>query len=148
MTRKAVYAGSFDPPTNGHMFMIREGARLFDELVVAVGDNPDKRSTFSVDNGNYSANLRGPLRFEGVALGGVELSPVNLDGSIDVNGRLDLRDVSRSLLLDAIRECLLVHAHPLRSWACHLSEPASVPLLCGPKRLDFEEGGTETFVCR
>lgn len=52
----------------------------------------DGRSTFSVDNGNYSANLRGPLRFEGVALGGVELSPVNLDGSIDVNGRLDLRE--------------------------------------------------------
>ncbi|MEZ6189193.1 MAG: pantetheine-phosphate adenylyltransferase [Planctomycetota bacterium] len=49
MTRKAVYAGSFDPPTNGHMFMIREGARLFDELVVAVGVNPDKRSTFSVE---------------------------------------------------------------------------------------------------
>jgi len=49
MTRKAVYAGSFGPPTNGHMFMIREGARLFDELVVAVGDNPDKRSTFSVE---------------------------------------------------------------------------------------------------
>ncbi len=47
--RRAVYAGSFDPPTLGHMFMIREGARLFDELVVAVGVNPDKRSTFSVE---------------------------------------------------------------------------------------------------
>ena len=49
MTRKAVYAGSFDPPTNGHMFMIREGARLFDELVVAVGVNPDKKSTFTAE---------------------------------------------------------------------------------------------------
>lgn len=47
--RRAVYAGSFDPPTNGHMFMIREGARLFDELVVAIGVNPDKRSTFTVE---------------------------------------------------------------------------------------------------
>ena len=34
---KAVYAGSFDPPTNGHMHMIQEGAKLFDELVVADG---------------------------------------------------------------------------------------------------------------
>lgn len=47
--RRAVYAGSFDPPTNGHAFMIAEGARLFDELVVAVGVNPDKRSTFTVE---------------------------------------------------------------------------------------------------
>ena len=49
MRRTAVYAGSFDPPTNGHMFMIREGARLFDELVVAVGVNPDKKTTFSLE---------------------------------------------------------------------------------------------------
>lgn len=46
---KAVYAGSFDPPTNGHMYMIREGARLFDELVVAVGVNPDKKTTFDLE---------------------------------------------------------------------------------------------------
>ena len=47
--RKAVYAGSFDPITNGHLWMIKQGAKLFDELVVAVGVNPAKRSTFSVD---------------------------------------------------------------------------------------------------
>lgn len=45
--RKAVYAGSFDPVTNGHLYMIKEGARLFDEFVVAVGTNPEKRYTFS-----------------------------------------------------------------------------------------------------
>lgn len=47
--RRAVYAGSFDPPTTGHMYMIREGAKLFDELIVAVGDNPEKRYTFTLD---------------------------------------------------------------------------------------------------
>lgn len=47
--RRAVYAGSFDPVTNGHMHMIREGARMFDELVVAIGSNPDKRYTFGLD---------------------------------------------------------------------------------------------------
>ena len=46
---KAVYAGSFDPPTNGHMHMIREGARLFDDLVVSVGVNPDKKTTFDLE---------------------------------------------------------------------------------------------------
>ena len=46
---RAVYAGSFDPPTNGHMYMIQEGAQLFDELVVSIGVNPDKQSTFDLE---------------------------------------------------------------------------------------------------
>jgi pantetheine-phosphate adenylyltransferase len=46
--KRAVYAGSFDPLTNGHMWMIREGAKLFDELVVAIGINPDKQYSFSL----------------------------------------------------------------------------------------------------
>ena len=43
MKRIAVYAGSFDPPTLGHQWMMREGAALFDELVVVLAVNPDKR---------------------------------------------------------------------------------------------------------
>ena len=45
----AVYAGTFDPVTNGHLWMIRTGARLFGHLVVAIGINPDKVPTFSLD---------------------------------------------------------------------------------------------------
>lgn len=48
-TRTAIYAGSFDPLTMGHLDVIRRGARLFDELVVAVGVNPAKRYWFSAD---------------------------------------------------------------------------------------------------
>jgi pantetheine-phosphate adenylyltransferase len=47
--KKAVYAGSFDPITNGHLWMIEQGATLFDELIVAIGTNPDKRCTFSLE---------------------------------------------------------------------------------------------------
>lgn len=47
MKRTAVYAGSFDPLTNGHLWMIRQAASLFDQLIVAVGTNPDKKYTFS-----------------------------------------------------------------------------------------------------
>ncbi len=43
----AVYAGSFDPPTNGHLWMISQGLGLFDRLVVAIGENPSKNYTFS-----------------------------------------------------------------------------------------------------
>lgn len=44
MKRIGIYAGSFDPPTNGHLWMIEQGASLFDELVVVLGVNPDKKS--------------------------------------------------------------------------------------------------------
>ena len=46
--RTAVYAGSFDPLTNGHLWMIEKGLELFDRLYVAIGNNPAKSYTFSV----------------------------------------------------------------------------------------------------
>ncbi|MDA0766139.1 MAG: pantetheine-phosphate adenylyltransferase [Verrucomicrobia bacterium] len=47
--RTAVYAGSFDPPTNGHLWMIQEGLQLFDRLIVAIGSNPQKSYTFMIE---------------------------------------------------------------------------------------------------
>jgi len=47
--KRAVYAGSFDPPTNGHVWMIEQGKWIFDELVVAVGVNPDKKYMFTIE---------------------------------------------------------------------------------------------------
>lgn len=46
---KGVYAGSFDPLTEGHLYMIEEGSKLFDELIVAIGINPGKSYTFSLE---------------------------------------------------------------------------------------------------
>ncbi len=42
--RLAIFPGTFDPMTYGHLDVIRRGAKLFDELVVAVGENPEKAS--------------------------------------------------------------------------------------------------------
>lgn len=47
--RTAVYAGSFDPPTNGHLWMIERGLEMFDRLIVAIGNNPSKHYSFSVE---------------------------------------------------------------------------------------------------
>lgn len=49
MQRIGIYAGSFDPPTNGHLWMIQRGAEMFDELVVVLAVNPDKRGLFSLE---------------------------------------------------------------------------------------------------
>ncbi len=46
---KAVYPGSFDPFTNGHLDITQRGASIFDELIVAVLINAEKNSMFSVD---------------------------------------------------------------------------------------------------
>lgn len=48
--RKAVFAGSFDPCTLGHVDLIERGARLFDELVVAVGENPRKHGWLALED--------------------------------------------------------------------------------------------------
>jgi pantetheine-phosphate adenylyltransferase len=47
--RRAVFPGQFDPITNGHLDIIRRGTALFDELIVAVGVNPDKREMFTLE---------------------------------------------------------------------------------------------------
>jgi pantetheine-phosphate adenylyltransferase len=45
----AVYPGSFDPVTNGHEDIIKRGSKIFDELIVAVGKNVDKKGAFTVE---------------------------------------------------------------------------------------------------
>ncbi len=46
----AIYPGSFDPPTNGHLDLIQRGSLLFDELIVAILRNPDKSPLFSLSD--------------------------------------------------------------------------------------------------
>jgi pantetheine-phosphate adenylyltransferase len=44
----AIYPGSFDPPTHGHLDLIDRGSKIFDELVVAILRNPEKHAVFSL----------------------------------------------------------------------------------------------------
>lgn len=47
--RRAIFPGSFDPLTNGHLDIIKRSAPLFDEMIVAVLNNPDKLPMFTVE---------------------------------------------------------------------------------------------------
>lgn len=49
MERNAVYAGTFDPPTYGHLWLIEKAASLFDILHVVISDNAEKAYTYSLD---------------------------------------------------------------------------------------------------
>lgn len=47
--RTAIYPGSFDPLTNGHLSLIQRGLKVFDKLIVAIAVNPKKTPLFSVE---------------------------------------------------------------------------------------------------
>ena len=49
LMRRAIYPGSFDPVTNGHLDIIERGCKLFDEMTVAILVNPEKRSLFTIE---------------------------------------------------------------------------------------------------
>ena len=49
MSRRAVYTGSFDPISLGHLNVIERSSRLVDELIVGIGQNIDKQSLFTAD---------------------------------------------------------------------------------------------------
>jgi pantetheine-phosphate adenylyltransferase len=49
MSRIAIYPGSFDPVTNGHIDIAKRGLKLFDHIIVAILHNPGKKSLFTIE---------------------------------------------------------------------------------------------------
>jgi pantetheine-phosphate adenylyltransferase len=49
MKRTAIYPGSFDPVTNGHLDIVERGLKLFDRIIVAIMHNPDKEGLFTIE---------------------------------------------------------------------------------------------------
>lgn len=71
--RIAVYPGSFDPVTNGHLDVIERASRLFDRVVVAVGRNAGKSALFTADErvAMLRESCSGLANVEAVAFGGM-----------------------------------------------------------------------------
>jgi pantetheine-phosphate adenylyltransferase len=68
MTRLAIYPGSFDPPTLGHLDVIERASRMFDRLIVAVGVNSSKRPLLNTE-----------LRLEALKLATAKIENVEID---------------------------------------------------------------------
>ena len=47
--RRAIYPGSFDPVTNGHLDIIERGCKLFDEIIISILVNPEKKPFFTIE---------------------------------------------------------------------------------------------------
>jgi len=76
MPRTALYAGSFDPVTNGHLDVVRQAVRLADRLVLAIGVHPGKKPLFSAEERlAMLTETCGPL----AKAAGVELACVTFD---------------------------------------------------------------------
>ena len=73
MAKTVIYPGSFDPPTNGHIDIIKRGLKLFDNMIVAILINPQKQSLFSVEERIelLTESLKGHSNIEVVAYSGL-----------------------------------------------------------------------------
>ena len=96
-SRTAVYTGSFDPITLGHLHIIQRAAKLFDELIIGIGFNADKKALFDPDErvdlvksvtGDLD-NVRAEV-FEGLAVDFVR----SLNSTIMVRGIRPLTDIA------------------------------------------------------
>ena len=84
MIRRAIYPGTFDPITNGHMDIIQRASIMFDEIVVAVADNPAKRPMFSLDKRIAMVN-KSTKCFLNVKVIGFNSLLVDLSDKLDAN---------------------------------------------------------------
>jgi pantetheine-phosphate adenylyltransferase len=80
--RFAIYPGSFDPLTNGHLSLIQRGLKIFDGLVVAVANNPDKTPLFTVQERKrlIAEAVRGDPRVEVDSFDGLLVDYAKLRG--------------------------------------------------------------------
>lgn len=95
--RIAFYTGSFDPLTNGHVDVIRQGARLCDRLVVGIGVHPGKVPLFSADE---RAALIRAVCSEELASAGCTLEVTTFAGlAVDA-----ARDAGANIVLRGLRD--------------------------------------------
>jgi pantetheine-phosphate adenylyltransferase len=114
MPRIALYPGSFDPVTNGHLDVVRHAVSLCDRLVVAIGVNPGKKPLFSVQERlDMVAAIFGPV----ASAAGCALDRTTYDGltitaarkvgaTIMIRGLRDSTDLNYEMQLAGMNETM------------------------------------------
>jgi pantetheine-phosphate adenylyltransferase len=103
----AVYSGSFDPVTYGHLDVVRRGAAIFNELIVGIGVNPDKEQLFTpeerlallephlADYGNVRAATYDGLTIDFVRHLGAQVLLRGVRDMADLNKEVQLANLNR-----------------------------------------------------
>lgn len=108
MNRKALFPGSFDPFTAGHLNILRRALTMFDEVVIAVGVNQDKRGLFGMDQ------RMDIIRQATKGIPGIEI--VKYDGlTVDICREKNIRHIVRGVrnMLDFENERAIADANRL-----------------------------------
>jgi pantetheine-phosphate adenylyltransferase len=114
MARTALYAGSFDPVTNGHLDVVRHAVRLVDKLVLAVGVNPGKAPLFSAeDRLEMLREVFGPVAakagcaFEAITYGDLVVTAAQRAGAtILIRGLRDGTDLDYEMQMAGMNETM------------------------------------------
>ena len=107
--QKAAFPGSFDPPTSGHINIIKRAASIFDELVIVVAENRQKKYLFSADERvsmmselvkeykNVSVSICGSLIVDYMKQNGIKLLVRGVRGLEDFTYEFELSMMNRTL---------------------------------------------------
>ncbi|MFH1690445.1 MAG: pantetheine-phosphate adenylyltransferase [Candidatus Eisenbacteria bacterium] len=84
--RRALYPGTFDPVTNGHLDLVKRALRLFDGVVVAVGTGRDKSPMFSVEEriGFFRDAVQNLANVEVISIDGLLVDTVSETGTVAI----------------------------------------------------------------
>jgi pantetheine-phosphate adenylyltransferase len=111
MIRKALYTGTFDPLTNGHIDIIMRAARLCDELVVAIGVHPGKLPMFSAaERAEFVRAACAPLVSESCKLSVLTFSGLAVTAAREAGATLLLRGLRNGSDLDYEMEMAAANA--------------------------------------
>ena len=91
--KRAIYPGTFDPLTNGHLDIIERSCKIFDELVVAIGDNLDKNPLFSVSE-RATMIKKATSHLSNITL--VKFNSLLVDLSSELNANIIIRGIRSS----------------------------------------------------
>ena len=134
---KCLYPGSFDPVTLGHVDIIRRAAGIFDEVIVGVLHNPDKRGCFPVEK---RLDIVRVIAYAGLMAEccreyGVTVAVRGVRGAADLEAEAAMAHINRrlnpaleTLLLPALPEHVMISASTVRQLAMfHADISAYVP---------------------
>jgi len=151
MARTALYAGSFDPITNGHLDVVRQAVLLCDRLVVAVGVHSGKKPLFSTDERlKMVRDVFGPVAakaacgFDATTYDNLTVTAAQQSGaSLMIRGLRDGTDLDYEMQLAGMNQAMAPDVHTVFVPASVLVRPITATLV---RQIAAMGGDVSSFV--